>query len=604
MRLQHQAAEGNSNGVSSDTPADLRAEDEVAELSVGPAAGAVAATSGTVPRSLRQVPETRLLSELGTSSNLLGVIGESDVVLPVLTVGPEGSSVLRNFANVTRRRFATDAAARPPDCAEPVTSGTDCADAIELSSSCRSSFDRDPSLYSSDGVSAVVEDEEFAQVKVIDTDDEREIARKRLQVKELQRPGKRSWSTTADEVSIERCDESVAVTPPRAESNTMLDAHVEGPALKTPHKRRSFGTDDNIASDNLHTINRKQLRPRGTGRAARRLTIEVLSADIMQQVFRHLSLLPDLSLRAANVCRAWRNVALDPRLWQELDFEHFERVNNSIVLTYTQRAQGQLRLLDLSKCHQVSNTAIVRIAWENPQLRTIRLAWCTSVTDFVVTEIARSCRDLQEIVLACCVNVTGVAVDALAEHCPSLTVLNLACIGKIEPQSLTRLFRRCPNLEQLHIVNSSMVDDRVVAQMARRLPRLKFLDISWCCHVTDDSLCRLARYCRELEHLELGDTKVSSHGVRTLLRCCKRLTGIGLPRCIFVDDELIHAILAFAGDRLESLNIASCNRITDEAVRVLLEQSTALRKLDVSKLPCRQLGNLLRKTNPHLEIFY
>jgi hypothetical protein len=603
MRLQRQATQGNSIEVNAESSTELWAAPETFESNTA-SAGPTGNSDGALSESLQRVHDIRFMFELRRQNSFFSVLHEPEDRFTAFELGLEESNAWRDAGDVTRRRFSTDIAHRPPTCAEGGPSSTECADSAEITSSCRSSFERDRSIDSSCGLFSATENEEFTQVKVIDTDDEREIAQKRSQVKELQRSGKRGWSSTTGDLFVEEHDNVAVATPPCPEKNSVFDIHLEGSALCTPHKRRFFRAGDDGLSESLHTINRKQLRPRATGPAARRLTVEVLTADIMQQVFRHLSLLPDLSLRAASVCKAWRIAALNPRLWQELDFEHFERVNNTVLLTYAQRAQGHLRLLDLSKCHQVSNTTIIRVVRENPRLHTIRLAWCTSVTDSVVTEIARCCRELKEIVLACCVNVTSAAIDALAEHCPSLTVLNIACIGKIEPNSLVRLFRRCPNLEQLHIVNSPLVDDRVVAQMARRLPRLKHLDLSWCCHVTDDALCRLARHCRDLEHVELGDTKVSSHGVRTLLRCCRRLTGLGLPRCIFVDDEIIHAILAFAIDRLESLNIASCNRISDDAVCLLLEQGTALQKLDVSKLPCRQLGNFLRRGNPRLEVFY
>jgi hypothetical protein len=607
MRLQREAAQLDEEVVSVDCLGDPGLEPEAASQPT--LAMDAPPTSSNAPgrsqRASHRVQETPG-SLAGASSGFQDAFSGSEPQSLSASVGlVETAEYGQGSNSVTWRwRFLADVTAQPPDCAERVTPSVVYSDLTEQTPSCRSSLDRERSIDFLLGSYGTVEAEDFTHVKVIDSEDEREIAQRRLQMKELQRSTKRCWSTApcdADHV----IEEPLATMTPVASQKQASMLHSAGcSALCTPHKRRSLRKKEASCSGDFRSFSRKQLRPRSTGQAARRLTIDALPADVLALVFRHLKLLPDLSLHSSMVNRSWREVAMDPRLWREVDFEHYERVNDDVVLNYTRRAQGRVSLLDLSKCHQVSNATIIQVVRENRHLRTIRLAWCNSVTDAVVVEIAKCCNELQEIVLACCVHVTGVAIDALAEHCPSLKVVNLACLGKIESQSLVRLFRRCGSLEQLHIVNAAAVDDRIVALMARRLPRLKYLDLSWCAHVTDEAVYRLARYCRDLEHLELGDTKVSSHGARMLLRCCRKLKVLSLPRCVFIDDELIHAILAFAADRLESLNVASCNRVSDDALQLLVEQCTNLCKLDVSKLPCRQLGGILRRASSHLEIFY
>ncbi|KAK4534244.1 hypothetical protein CDCA_CDCA01G0269 [Cyanidium caldarium] len=464
--------------------------------------------------------------------------------------------------------------------------------------------------YLSPGETATGNDtgEDTLYVKVVDSEDEREWTRKRRVAREL-RLGQRHHRRR-DEIPPSVLTEgrfAGETTPTKLHERPLTSSDFTiFPHSNTPHKRRLAGVSDESAESwsVLLAGTRKQLRPRSTSNAARRVTIESLPGDVLFHVFRQLDWMPDLALTATRVCRQWRASALDERLWREMDFCGYERVPSAVVVELSRRANGTLRSIDLSKCHQVSNEAIVAVARENAGLECVRLSWCTQVDDEVVQEVARSCPRLREIVLSFCGNITSKSVEALASHCPRLTAVNLACVGKVELSALTKLARCCPNIRRLQIVNSLLVDDAAVIHLAKRLPHLTHLDLSWCYNVSDESLFCLARHCKHLTWVELGDTKVSARGIHALLSACPRILHLNFARCVLVDDAAITAILTHAAHRLEGLNIASCHRISDDAVKNLLTKCAALKTLDVSKLPCRRLGDALRRVGSRVEVFY
>lgn len=227
-------------------------------------------------------------------------------------------------------------------------------------------------------------------------------------------------------------------------------------------------------------------------------------------------------------------------------------------------------------------------------LEKVDLSWCTGANDKSVVEFSR-CPGLRELRLSHCCAVTRRSVRILAVRCPRLEVLDLNCIEGIRDSLLEVIGLNCPRLRVLIIANARNVTDDGVAALANGCRRLEMLDLSWCCKVTDWAICKVAAAMPRLREIGLSETRVTNLGIADLTRNCSRLEALHLARCVRVSDEGAESIIRYCSSRITTLNIASCHSVTDECVERLIHSCPKLVCLDVSKLPCRLITDMLAR---------
>lgn len=332
--------------------------------------------------------------------------------------------------------------------------------------------------------------------------------------------------------------------------------------------------------------------------------LDVLTDDLLIEIFLRLPLLPDM-LTIRQVCRRWYKLSCNPRLWRSLSFEGQEHVTsmNLIALCKSTPALKKLKQLSLAKIHGVSDYAARLIPRTEcaATLESVDLSWCSGASDKSVVEFSR-CPGLRELRLSHCKNVTRRSVRILAVRCPRLEVLDMNCISGVRDSLLEVIGQNCPYLTVLNIGNARHVTDDGVAHIARGCPRLEVLDLSWCGRVTDWSILKIAQNMPHLRDVGLSETRVSDAGISELTRCCNKLEALHLARCVYISNTGVESIITHCKNRLRSLNLASCQSVSDHYVEVLIEVCPRLTCLDVSKLPCRMISEMLERVTQSRDI--
>eukprot|EP00178_Gracilaria_changii_P000522 TRINITY_DN1063_c0_g1_i2.p1 TRINITY_DN1063_c0_g1~~TRINITY_DN1063_c0_g1_i2.p1 ORF type:complete len:335 (-),score=23.25 TRINITY_DN1063_c0_g1_i2:1039-2043(-) len=334
----------------------------------------------------------------------------------------------------------------------------------------------------------------------------------------------------------------------------------------------------------------------------------MLTDDLLIEVFKHLPRFPHL-LRIRQVCRRWHALSCSPRLWTSLSFEGHEHVTSTDLQALCKNTPSlrKLRKLSLARIHGVSDHAVKAIPRTEcaATLQSVDLSWCSGATDKSVVEFSR-CPGLRELRLSHCRNVTRRSVRILAVRCPRLEVLDMNCISGVRDSLLEVIGQNCPYLRVLNIANGRNVTDEGITNIANGCPRLQVLDLSWCSRVTDWSVTKIAAKVPNLRDVGLSETRVSDIGIAELTRCCSKLEVLHLARCMNVTNNSVDSIIRYCSKRLTSLNLASCAQVTDPYVEKLISRCESLVCLDISKLPCRTISDMLERftTGRNLQVYF
>jgi F-box and leucine-rich repeat protein 2/20 len=325
--------------------------------------------------------------------------------------------------------------------------------------------------------------------------------------------------------------------------------------------------------------------------------LDLLQDDLLVEIFTHLDQFPDL-LVVRQVCKQWYNLSRDARLWRTLSFEGHENVTSRDLDSLCEKtpALRRLKSLSLAKIHNITVEDVRQIPRTEcaATLEQVDLSWCSGANDKSVVEYSR-CPGLRELRLSHCRLVTRRSVRILAVRCPRLEVLDLNCIGGIRDSLLEVIGQNCPRLRVLNIANARNITDDGVAALAKGCSRLEVLDMSWCLRVTDLSISKVSSNMRCLREVGLSETRVTNRGIADLARNCSELEALHLARCLQISNEGAESIVKYCHKRLTTLNIASCHNITDEFVERLIRVCPRLVCLDVSKLPCRAISEMLER---------
>ncbi len=98
------------------------------------------------------------------------------------------------------------------------------------------------------------------------------------------------------------------------------------------------------------------------------------------------------------------------------------RSTTDAVLSSIARNCKSLTKLDLSDCHQVTDTGDITIAENCKSLTQLDLSDCEPVTDAGVIAIAENCKSLTHLILDMCYEVTDACITIAGEHLPNCEI--------------------------------------------------------------------------------------------------------------------------------------------------------------------------------------
>jgi F-box/leucine-rich repeat protein 2/20 len=267
----------------------------------------------------------------------------------------------------------------------------------------------------------------------------------------------------------------------------------------------------------------------------------------------------------------------------------------------------QLKSLDLSFCHRITDVALISLAENIHLLERVAFEACPLISDTGIETLLKTNPRLQQINLNACRNIGDRTLIALARHCPSLTQIDIAfCIlisndglsqfATLKSEDSARLIRH------LNISNCRRISDEGIVLFVKKCTRLTSLNVHFCDKLTDVGISMVLHQCLELENLNLEEVRLVTHKIfmfdqekdgRALVdkNLLKQLTSLVLSGCNSLND-LALGHLGHRARKIKTISLSSCENITDQGIQSLIEDAfdhsktgTCLEELDFSYCP-------------------
>ncbi|XP_068651186.1 EIN3-binding F-box protein 2-like [Aristolochia californica] len=264
---------------------------------------------------------------------------------------------------------------------------------------------------------------------------------------------------------------------------------------------------------------------------------------------------------------------------------------------------SNLKSISLTKCCLISDDGILSVFSTLPDLERVRLV-SISIGDAVLEAVGRHGSSLVSLCLEniSCVSEMGFCSIGRLEKLESLSVKS--CSG-LNDKCLNAIGIRFPRLKQIAIANCAAITDKGLKELSRSTMLLESFKLQECHNVSPKGLMEVLMNCKErLKVLSL----VKCHGLhemdpsifRTPLPQCPLLQSLTLNRCAGVGDSFLSWI-GTACVRVKNIELAGLSSITDKGLLIFLQalsnQSKGL--VDVDSSRCFQLTdmNLLALTS-------
>ncbi|KDN45884.1 hypothetical protein K437DRAFT_246858 [Tilletiaria anomala UBC 951] len=365
-------------------------------------------------------------------------------------------------------------------------------------------------------------------------------------------------------------------------------------------------------------------------------------------------------VKLACVSRGWASLVLDGQLWRNLDLTAFEGMQfvdmmrlassfgsfvqhvdlagmsnlpSQVILAIVKASVGaelftassspggmiagsSLRSIDISRCQDLSEDALIRAVLCCPSLRSFAARNVPSMTDGIVRALSHVAARLESVDLSGKSGISSAAVATLLGSAPSLRILKLAALRGVNKDLMATLKVSTPYLEVLDLSYCKDLDDDafmafltsstppnepevppaiftlVPSQRTlqdpfkqlegyRRITSLRALSISGCRRITDRTCALLAGAVPRLETFQaagLGPT-LKNPGLIALLGSTPYLTRLDLEGATELSDGVLDALLSATPQgesNLTHLIISHAINITADALYEFIQKAPSL----------------------------
>ncbi|KAG0492756.1 hypothetical protein HPP92_005893 [Vanilla planifolia] len=284
----------------------------------------------------------------------------------------------------------------------------------------------------------------------------------------------------------------------------------------------------------------------------------------------------------------------------------------TLTLKRTSMAQAllscsQLRKLDLSSCHKLSDAGIRSTAVSCPMLASLDLSFCSCVSDETLREISFSCPNLCVLDASYCPNISlesvrlPMLVDLKLDNCEGITSASVSSISHSRMLEALQLdncsLLTSVSLDLPHLRSISLVHCRKFLDLKLRSSVLSYVKVSNCSLLLrisivssvlkklvlqkQESLANLSLQCNNLQEVDLSDCESLTNSVCEvfsdgggcpmlkflILDNCERLTSVKLNNTSLVNLSLVgcHAMnaLKLSCPNLLKINLDGCDHLQE-----------------------------------------
>ncbi len=225
--------------------------------------------------------------------------------------------------------------------------------------------------------------------------------------------------------------------------------------------------------------------------------------------------------------------------------------------------------IDLHNCAYTTNASITALLTHGRHLRELRLVGCALITDeaFLAVPYDRVIDTLRILDLTACEHLTDSAIAKIVSVAPRLRNVVLAKCRRITDRAVLSIAKLGKNLHYVHLGHCSLISDSAVMELVKSCNRIRYIDLACCQRLTDAAVVHLATLpklrrvglvkCQAItDHsiYALGRGRIGPHGVpygpssleRVHLSYCVNLTlevkacpGLSHTRSLVHDSPLI-----------------------------------------------------------------
>ncbi|GLB33965.1 putative SCF E3 ubiquitin ligase complex F-box protein grrA [Lyophyllum shimeji] len=285
-----------------------------------------------------------------------------------------------------------------------------------------------------------------------------------------------------------------------------------------------------------------------------------------------------------------------------------------------------LQGINLAGCDQVTDVGVLELTTKSLPLQWIHLNGVTGITDPSVSAIAKTCSRLVELELCDLPLLTPLSVRDIwsfsrklrtirLARCPLLTdrafpstlgseLLDAEDEKPLPPRPVTWIDKLPPlilrhtaeNLRVLDLTSCKVTDDAIEG-IVRHAPKIQSLILSGCTMLTDRALDSISNLGEHLDVLVLAHVaNITDRAVVKVARSCWNLRCVDVAFCRNLTDMSVFELATLEG--LRRLSLVRMQKLTDIAIFSLAEQATCLERLHLSycdRLSLDAVHLLLRK---------
>ncbi|CAN8279916.1 unnamed protein product [Cochlearia groenlandica] len=259
---------------------------------------------------------------------------------------------------------------------------------------------------------------------------------------------------------------------------------------------------------------------------------------------------------------------------KHIDLEFAQGIDDSHFKLLKSRCRDapllSLECLNLNGCQKISDSGIEAVTSICPKLKVFSIYWNVRVTDASIRHLVENCRNIIDLNLSGCKSLTDKGLQLVAESYQDLESLNITRCVKITDDGLLQVLHKCSSLQTLNLYALSGFTDKAYKKISL-LDDLRFLDLCGAQNLSDEGLTHIAK-CNKLESLNLTwCVRITDAGVITMANSCPSLEFLSLFGIVGVTDRCLEALSQTCSATLTTLDVNGCIGIKRRSCEALLE---------------------------------
>ena len=301
-------------------------------------------------------------------------------------------------------------------------------------------------------------------------------------------------------------------------------------------------------------------------------------------------------IKCALVCRFWRNLTQNPKLWKALklrpDFKdsiHIRNIDHFVYLI-NHRFNTSLEYIELS-IDLITANLLHELANKCPNLKYLTLDFSAAMQlqDFNDLNAFPCNLKMLTICLSEVIFLEGF-MRRIYSFLSSLEVLHL--IGTLETSNdpdesyetinIGKIKSYTPNLKVINLYGITFIDDNHIESIASGCIHLECIALNFCSRFKGYSLKTLLNRCKKLKSLLLQNTAIENDAIKQVEWDQTNLEELDLSSTDLNEQALL--LMLNASPNLTYLSVAHCDGFTDNVFQTLIKNKkvTSWSVLDLS----------------------